>query len=60
MYEYIDTVTKTTKLPPQAVWESDDSEAVEEVYNEELLRLQRSRFHLIATSLVIFQIIDVL
>lgn len=42
MYEYIDTATQTAKFPPQAVRDSDDSEAEEEVYNEELLRLQRS------------------
>lgn len=39
MYEYIDTATKTTKLPPQVVRDSHDSELDEEVYNEEFLRL---------------------
>ena len=60
MYEYIDTATKTTNLPPQGVRDNDDSEAEEEVYNEELLRLQRSVLHLIAARPVILQITDVL
>ena len=34
MYDYIDTTTKTTKLPPQAVRDSDDNELDEEVYSE--------------------------
>lgn len=60
MYEYIDTTTKTTKPPPQAVRDNDDSEAEEEVYNEELLRLQRSGLHLIVARPVILQITNVL
>ena len=60
MYGYIETATKTTKLPPQAVWDSDDSELDEEVYNEELLRLQRSRLHLNAVRPVILQITNVI
>ena len=60
MYEYIKTTTKTTKLPPQAVRDSDDSELDEEVYNEELLRLQRFRLHLIAARPIILQMTDVL
>ena len=60
MYEYIDTATETTKFPLKAVWDNDDSEAEEEVYNEELLRLQRFRLHLIAARPVILQITDVL
>ena len=60
MYEYIDTATETTKFPPKAVWDSDDSEAEEEVYNEELLRLQRSGLHLSASRPEIFQITNVL
>ena len=39
MYDYIETTTKTTKLPPQAVQDNDDGELDEEVYDEELLRL---------------------
>ena len=60
MYEYIETATKTTKLPPQVIWDSDDRELDEEVYNEELLKLQSSRLHLIVARPVILQIIDVL
>ena len=39
MYGYIEKVTKTTKLPPQDVRDSDGSELDEEVYKEELLRI---------------------
>ena len=60
MYEYIDTTTETTKFPPKEVRDNDDSEAEEEVYNEELLRLQRSGLHLIASRPIILQINDVL
>ena len=48
MYEYIDIATETTKFPPRMIQGSDESEAEEEVYNEELLKLQRSGLHLIA------------
>lgn len=60
MYEYIDTATETTKFPPRMIWRSDECEAEKEIYNEELLRLQRSGLHLIAARLVILQIIYVL
>lgn len=60
MYDYIEKVTKTTKLPPQVVRDSDGSELDEELYNEELLRLQRSGLHLITVRLVVLQTIDLL
>lgn len=59
MYEYIDSATETTKFPLKAIWDNDDSEAEEEVYNEELLRLQRFGLHLIAARPVILQITNV-
>ena len=53
MYDYIEKVTKTTKLPPQSIRESNGSDLYEEVYNEELLRLQKSGLHLIAMRPVV-------
>ena len=38
MYDYIEKVTKTMKLPPQVVRDNDGSELDEELYNEELLK----------------------
>ena len=43
MYDYIEKITKSTNLPPQDVRDIDGNELDEELYNEELLRLQRSR-----------------
>lgn len=60
MYDYIEVVTKTTKLPPQDVRDINDNNLDEEVYNEELLRLQRSRLHLITARPVVLQTTDVL
>ena len=60
MYDYIEKVTKTTKLPPQAVRDNNDNDLDEEVYNEEVLRLQRSGLHLIAARPVVLQATDVL
>ena len=39
MYDCIEKVTKTTKLPPQAIRDNNDNDLDKEVYNEELLRL---------------------
>lgn len=60
MYDFIEMTTKTITLPPQAVRDSDGSDLDEEVYNDELLRLQRSELHLIAARPVIFQTINML
>ena len=50
MYNYIEKVTKTTKLPLQAVRDSDGSEL-----DEELLKLQRSGIHLILGRPMVIQ-----
>ena len=60
MYDYIEKVTKTMKLPPQAIRDNNDNDLDEEVYNEKLLRLQRYGLHLIAVRLVVLQTTDVL
>lgn len=60
MYDYIEKITKTRKLPPQAVRDNDGSELDEELYNKELLKLQRSGLHLIAARPMVLQTIDVL
>ena len=60
MYDYIEKVTKITKLTLQAVTDNDGSELDEELYNEELLRLHRSGLHLIAARPVVLQTTDVL
>ena len=60
MYDYIQKISKSIKLPLQAVRDSDGRELDEELYHEELLRLQRSRLHLITTRPVVLQTIDVL
>ena len=60
MYDYIERITKTTKLPMEAVRDSDGSELDEELYNKELLRLQRSGLHLIVSRPVVLQTMDVL
>ena len=60
MYDYIEKVTKTTKLPPHAVRDNNDSDLDEEVYNEELLKLQSSRIHLIVARPMVLQTMDVL
>lgn len=39
MHDYIEKITKSKKLPPQVVRDSDGSKLDEELYNEELLIL---------------------
>ena len=34
MYDYTKKITKSTKLPPQAIRDNDGSELEEELYNE--------------------------
>jgi trans-aconitate methyltransferase len=60
MYEFIDTATKNTNFPPRMIRANDESVIDDEVYNEELLRLQRSKLHIIVARPVILQITDVL
>lgn len=60
MYDYIEMATKATKLPPQAVQHSDGSDLDEEFYNDELIRMQRFRLHLITARSIIFQTTDIL
>lgn len=60
MYDYIEAVTKTTKHPPHAERDNNDNDIDEEVYNEELLRLQRFGLHLIVVRLIVLQTTDVL
>ena len=55
MYDYIEKITKSTKLPLQVVRDNDGNELDEELYNEELLRLQRSRLHLIIARPMVLQ-----
>ena len=60
MYNYIEKVTKTTNLPLQAMRDNNNNDLDDEVYNNELLRLQRSGLHLIAERPVVLQTTDVL
>ena len=53
MYNYIEKVSNTMKLPPRAVRDKNGRNLDEEVYNKELLRLQRSRLHLIVARPVV-------
>ena len=60
IYEFIDTVTISTKLPPRVIRDSDERKTDNEIYNDELLRLQRSGLHKIASRPVVLQITNVL
>ena len=60
IYEFIDTVSESTKFPPRVIRESDESETDNEIYNEELLRMQRSELHKISSRRVVLQITDVM
>ena len=60
IYELINTTTKSTKLPPRVIRYNDQSDTDNGIYNVELLRLQRSGLHKIASRLVVLQITNVL
>ena len=60
IYEFIKIATEATKLPPRMIRASDESDTNDEVYNDELLRLQRSGSHKIASRLMVLQITKVL
>ena len=60
IYEFIDTSMKTTKIPPRMIRGSDESDTNDELYNDKLLRLQRSRLHKISSRLVVLKITYVL
>ena len=42
IYDFIDTATKSDNSPPMAVRDNDEDVNDNEIYNEELLRVQRS------------------
>lgn len=60
IYDFIDTLIESTKLPPRVVRDSDESDTDNEIYNEELLRLQRFELYKIASRPVVLQITDVM
>lgn len=53
IYDFINTATEFTMLPPRVIRDSDESDTDNKIYNEELLRLQRSELHKITSRPVV-------
>lgn len=56
IYEFIDTMIESTKIPPTVIRDSDERDTDNKIYNEKLLRLQRSELHKIASRHVMLKI----
>ena len=60
IYEFINTTMEATKFPPRMIRARDERDIDDELYNDDLLRLQRSRLHRITSRPVVLQITSVL